>query len=72
MPVARVGMLVAASLAAPTIVFEPHLKSSLNREAIEEHELGRLSQLAQAGAAVYKNDCVGCHGDKGIGTQSFL
>lgn len=68
MPVARVGLLVAASLAAPTFIFEPHLKSSVNREAIEQHEMGMLSQLAQAGAEIYKADCMGCHGEKGVGT----
>ena len=68
MAIARVGIVVAAAIAAPTLVFEPHLHSGVNHAAIEEHELGMLSQLAQAGAAIYKSDCSGCHGEKGDGT----
>ena len=61
MAIARVGIVVAAAIAAPTLVFEPHLQSGVNRQAIEEHEMGMLSQLAQAGAVIYNADCKGCH-----------
>lgn len=68
MAIARAALMVSAAIAAPTLVFEPHLQSAANPKVLEKHELKRLSQLAQAGSAIYQTNCQGCHGPKGIGT----
>lgn len=68
MPGVRAAILLSATIAAPTLVFEPHLSSTANPNVIRDHELKRLSQLAQAGSMIFESDCLGCHGAKGAGS----
>jgi len=68
MPGVRAAILLSATIAAPTLVFEPHLSSTANPTSVQKHELKQLSQMARAGSTVFKNNCQGCHGAKGVGT----
>ena len=65
----RAVALVTASLTAPTLVLEPHLRSGPDRGQLQEYEERRLSQLGVAGSRVYNENCMSCHGDKGVGTS---
>lgn len=67
--VVRSSLVITAAIAAPTLVFEPHLSSTPNPAALQEHEHRRLSQLARAGMNIYSVSCESCHGEKASGTS---
>lgn len=69
MSAARIGITLAAALAAPTLVATPHLASSPETAVPRQHEARKFSQLAVAGMRLYVSHCEDCHGRNGVGTE---
>jgi mono/diheme cytochrome c family protein len=68
MGIVRAALVVSATIAAPTMMLQPPLKSGPGG-GDQNYAVLRLSPLAIAGHALYRQYCSTCHGEKASGTE---
>ncbi len=68
MAIVRTTLIMSAAIAAPTMLLQQPLKSGPGGQE-PNYAVRRLSPMAVAGHALYRQHCVACHGLEAVGSE---